>query len=242
MWILAALCVGAIALWHTNRRRGRRFVRAVHFLCHLDAGCGADEANGRVARLFSAESTPAADAAAVERALERADRLTGGKQLPWIDVARRRGFSIDSGDPRFDLAHLSRAQPRGNTRADVSEQWPLEVSEEAQSPDDALPRARSSASGTAPREGPERRARKAAPVRALEPVLFAGTRWAMRGGLCGLGVGVIAPRVGVLADLAMWAAPIAIAWGFRFGGTGARSWRRRTSSVHFRRPDRSSLI
>lgn len=113
MWIVAMLVVGAFALWHGNKRRGQRFVRAVHYLDLLDNGANADEANGKVARMFTKHSTPDADVAVTRYAMDKADRMTGGKQLPWIHEARERGFAIDSGNKRYDLAHLSKSTDLG---------------------------------------------------------------------------------------------------------------------------------
>lgn len=113
MWIVIVIGIGAFALWYGNKRRGQRFVRAVHYLDMLDNGANPDEANGKVARLFTKHSTPDADVAAIRYAMDKADRMTGGKQLPWINEARERGFAIDSGNKRFDLAHLSSSTDLG---------------------------------------------------------------------------------------------------------------------------------
>lgn len=113
MWIVVIIGIGAFALWYGNKRRGQRFVRAVHFLDMLDNGANLDEANGKVARLFTKHSTPDADVAAIRYAMDKADRMTGGKQLPWINEARERGFAIDSGNKRYDLAHLSSSTDLG---------------------------------------------------------------------------------------------------------------------------------
>ena len=101
MWIVIAIGIGAFALWYGNKRRGQRFVRAVHYLDMLANGANPDEANGKVARLFTKHSTPDADVSAIRFAMDKADRMTGGKQLPWINEARERGFAIDSGSKRF---------------------------------------------------------------------------------------------------------------------------------------------
>ncbi|WP_375550491.1 hypothetical protein [Rhodophyticola porphyridii] len=113
MWIVITIGIGAFALWYGNKRRGQRFVRAVHFLDMLDNGANPDEANGKVARLFTKHSTPETDVAAIEYATDKADRMTGGKQLPWINEARERGFAIDSGNQRYDMAHLSSSTDLG---------------------------------------------------------------------------------------------------------------------------------
>lgn len=107
MWIIAILSVAAFLFWRSNKRRAKRFVRAVLFLNKLDGGASVDEANGQVARLFTKHSTPKEDDEATMFAIESAQRLTEGKQLPWIHEARNRGLVVDSGNKHLDLAHLN---------------------------------------------------------------------------------------------------------------------------------------
>ena len=71
MWIVVIICIGTALVWYSNKRRAQRFVRAVHFLDLLDTGANADEANGKVARLFTKHSTPDMDVAAIEYATDR---------------------------------------------------------------------------------------------------------------------------------------------------------------------------
>ncbi|MBB05867.1 MAG: hypothetical protein CML03_10165 [Pseudooceanicola sp.] len=117
------LCVGIVLVRYSNKRRGQRFVRAVHFLDLLDSGANEDEANGKVARFSTKHSTPYTDVAAIENATEKANRLTEGEQLSWIHEARERGFTIDSGDSRFDMAHLARTPSLPNPVQEFSEHF-----------------------------------------------------------------------------------------------------------------------
>ena len=113
MWIVVILIVVGFLLWQGNKRRGQRFTRAVLFLNALDEGATPDEANGRVARLFTKHSTPEGDVAAMRFAMDRAQRWTGGNQARWLHEARQRGFAIDSGNTNFDLAHLHQSTESG---------------------------------------------------------------------------------------------------------------------------------
>lgn len=116
MWIVTILCVGSVLIWYSNKRRAQRFVRSVFFLELVDSGVSPDSANGQVARLFTKQSSADEDNAAIRYAMDKADRLAEGKQLPWIHEAREKGFTIDSGDSRFDMAHL--AQSRSHSDPD----------------------------------------------------------------------------------------------------------------------------
>ena len=202
MWIVAILGFVTIALWYGNKRRGQRFVRAVHFLDLLDGGASPDEANGQVARFFSKHSTPDADGAAIEYATERANRFTEGKQLPWIHQARRKGFIIDSGDARFDMAHLSQAQPQINSDHFFSVQPALSEAYQA-----GLDRIKSSNGKMVP---------------AFKAIARAAIRWTIRGAVAGFVLGFVVPR-GVFGSLEIWAVPIVTAYLGALGGiiTGA---------------------
>lgn len=116
MWIVAIVCVAGLFLWQSNKRRAKRFVRSVFFLELIDSGVSPDSANGQVARLFTKQSSADEDNNAIRYAMDKAERLTDGKQLPWLHEAREKGFTIDSGDSRFDMAHL--AQTRSNSDPD----------------------------------------------------------------------------------------------------------------------------
>jgi hypothetical protein len=105
MWIIVAFGLVGVWLWQSNKRRAKRFVRSVCFLDLVDGSASANEANGQVARLFTMHSKLQNDDAATAFAIGRAQQFTDGKQLPWIHLARERGFVVDSGNTRFDMAH-----------------------------------------------------------------------------------------------------------------------------------------
>lgn len=108
MWVILVLAVVVLAFfWRSNQRRAHRFVRAVHFLDELDRGATSNEANGVVIKLFTKHSTVDADADAIQFATGIAQKFTNGNQLPWIHEAREKGFSVDTGNSQFDLAHKS---------------------------------------------------------------------------------------------------------------------------------------
>lgn len=109
MWIIAVLGLAGFWLWRSNKRRAQRFVRAVCFLDIVDGGANANEANGQIARLFSKHSTPQADDTATAFAIDKAQQLTEGKQLPWIHEARKKGFVVDSGNTKLDMAHVGKS-------------------------------------------------------------------------------------------------------------------------------------
>lgn len=110
MWIAFIFAIAAVCIWfwQSNQRRGKRFVRAVHFLNALDHGATPAEANGIVARFFTKHSTADLDHDAIHFARNKARERTQGKQLPWINEARNKGLIIDSGNTNIDLAHLSK--------------------------------------------------------------------------------------------------------------------------------------
>ncbi|MEO1557073.1 MAG: hypothetical protein AAFS01_11625 [Pseudomonadota bacterium] len=191
MWIVAVICLAAVALWYGNKRRGQRFVRAVHYLDLVESGASSDEANGMVARLFSKQSTPEADVAAIELATDRANRFTEGKQLPWIDEARQKGFKIDSGDARFDMAHLSRAGSETYSQGFAAAQLALSAVYRT-----GAHRFKSSTDRLRP---------------AVEALADAAIRWVFRGALAGFIAGFFVPRV-LFGDLEIWAIPLVTAF------------------------------
>lgn len=197
MWIVAFLGVVAVLLWYGNKRRGQRFVRAVHFLDLLDGGASPDEANGKVARLFTKHSSPVSDVAAIEHATDRANRFTEGKQLPWLDEARQRGFIIDSGNTRFDLAHLSQAQPQTDTDQLSRAQPALSDVYYV-----GLDRIRASASKLMP---------------AIVEVADTAIRWGLWGLVVGFIIGLFVPKV-LFGHLAVWAIPIITAFSVAWVG------------------------
>lgn len=210
MWIVAILCVGTVLIWYSNKRRAQRFVRAVHFLDLLDSGANTDEANGKVAQLFTKHSTPETDIAAIEYATDKANCMTEGKQLPWIDEARQRGFAIDSGDTRIDMAHMSNAQPQANRPQDFAADFSEGHSTTA--PDGTFPHAPSVLT-VAYHAGFEKiEANKDALRSALRAIIFAGARWGVRGAAAGFVFGLVVPRLGVLSYYEIWAVPIVVAF------------------------------
>ena len=217
MWIVAILCVGTVVVWYSNKRRAQRFVRAVHFLDLLDSGANTDEANGRVARLFTKHSTPETDVAAIEYATDKANRMTEGKQLPWIDEARQRGFAIDSGDTRFDMAQMSNAQPQ----ADRPQDFAADFSEghSTTSPGGTFPHTPSVLADAYHAGLGKIEANKAALRSALQAIIFTGARWGVRGAVAGFVFGLVVPRLGVLSFYEIWAVPIVVAFFAAMAGT-----------------------
>ncbi|WBU57772.1 hypothetical protein [Paracoccus sediminicola] len=216
MWIVVILCIGTALVWYSNKRRAQRFVRAVHFLDLLDSGANTDEANGKVARLFTKHSTPETDVAAIEYATDKANRMTEGKQLPWIDEARQRGFAIDSGDTRLDMAHLSQAQAQTNRSQDFAADF-----SEGQSTTAAhrtFPHAPSVLTDTYHAGFEKIEANKDALRSALQAIIFTGARWGVRGAGAGFVFGLVVPRLGVLSYYEIWAVPIVVAFFFAMAG------------------------
>ncbi|NVK96705.1 hypothetical protein KQ247_14835 [Ruegeria pomeroyi] len=221
MWIIAILCIGTLLVWYSNKRRGQRFVRAVHFLDLLDSGANTDEANGKVARLFTKHSTSETDVAAIEYAMDKANRMTDGKQLLWIDEARQRGFAIDSGDTRFDMAHLSQAQAQTNRPQDFAADFSEGQSTTA--PGGSFPHAPSGLAD-AYHAGLEKiEANKDALRSALQAIIFTGARWGVRGAMAGFVFGLIVPRLGVLSYYEIWAVPIVVAFFAAMAGVALGS-------------------
>lgn len=210
MWIIAILCIGTVLVWYTNKRRAQRFVRAVHFLDLLDSGANTDEANGKVALLFTKHSTPETDVAAIEYATDKANRMTEGNQLPWIDEARQRGFAIDSGDTRFDMAHLSNAQPQAKQHQDFAADF--SEGQYTTAPGGSFPHAPSVLTDAYHAGFEKIEANKDALSSALQVIIFTGARWGVRGAMAGFVFGLIVPRLGVLSYYEIWAVPIVVAF------------------------------
>lgn len=216
MWVFGILCIAFVILWHSNKRRGQRFVRAVHFLDMLEGGARADEANGRVARLFTMHSTPDADAAAIAHASFAANRLSQGRQLPWINKARQRGFTIDSGNSRFDMAHLSQPVPFKKPDQEFSKHFSEGLSKQATRVEfphtpPLLHEASQAGLGSI-----EAYARKIEP--AIKAFVRTAIRWAARGAVAGFVVGLLTPRTALFGHLEVWAVPVLMAFFGVFGG------------------------
>lgn len=119
MWIVAIVVAAGLWIWWSNQKRAKRFVRSVHFLEALKNGATPDEANGIVAKFFTKHSNADTDHNAILFAQDHARRWTQGKQLPWIHEARMKGFAIDSGNTKLDLAHLSEQGSDEDRREDL---------------------------------------------------------------------------------------------------------------------------
>ncbi|MGH1458985.1 MAG: hypothetical protein ACRBBT_08790 [Paracoccaceae bacterium] len=210
MWIVAIVCAAGFILWQSNKRRAKRFVRSVFFLEIMGSGASADSANGQVARLFTTHSSPDEDNAAIRYAMDKADRLTDGKQLPWIHEAREKGFAIDSGDSRFDMAHLAQSQSRTNPDQKFTGHFSeggYSSTAGAQLPH-ALP-----GLAEAYHVGRERiEANKGKLMPAIKAIARIGIRWALRGAVAGFTIGLVIPRVGAFSSLEVWAVPVLTAY------------------------------
>lgn len=202
MWIVAIVCVVGFFLWQSNKRRAQRFVRSVFFLEILNSGAGVDRANGQVARLFTKHSTADEDNAAIRDAMDKANRLTDGKQLPWIHEAREKGFTIDSGDSRFDMAQALQSQSLANPDQKFSEhttegehtltagtQYPHTLSRLTEACHAALERIEASKSKLVP---------------AIKAVFRIAISWALRGALAGIILGFALPRTGMTNSFEDW--------------------------------------
>ncbi len=206
MWIVAIVCVAGFFLWQSNKRRAMRFVRSVFFLELIDNGVSADSANGQVARLFTKQSSADEDNAAIRYAMDKADQLTGGKQLPWIHEAREKGFTIDSGDSRFDMAHL--AQTRAQAKSDQNFSEHFSEGGYTQTAAAQFPHALRGLS-EAYHVGRERlEANKGKLVPAIKAVARFVIRWSLRGALAGFVIGLVIPRAGMFGSLEVWAVPV----------------------------------
>jgi hypothetical protein len=58
----------------------------------VDTGTTKADATREALLLFSELSAPRDDIAAIKFAQDMADRMTGGKQQPWIQAAKVKGF------------------------------------------------------------------------------------------------------------------------------------------------------
>lgn len=210
MWIVFAICVVGFVLWQSNKRRAQRFVRAVCFLDVIDGGASADEANGQVARMFTKHSTADADNAAIRYAMDKADRFTGGKQLSWIHEARQRGFTIDSGNTRFDMAHLSRPQSRSNADHKFSKHF--SESQSSTSDDANFPQGPSLLSKTYHAGLQGLLSDKGKLIAACKAIARAALRWVFRGAVAGFILGWFVPMTGPFRWLEPWAVPFLTAY------------------------------
>jgi hypothetical protein len=210
MWIVLAVCVAGFVLWRSNKRRAQRFVRAVCFLDVVDGGASTDEANGQVARMFSKHSNADVDNTAIRYAMDKADRFTDGKQLPWIKEARQRGFTIDSGNTRFDLAHLSQAQSDPNVNHEFSKHFSesqYSTSDDANFPHDPSLLSEAHYAGL---QGLW--ADKVKLISACKAIAPAALRWAFRGAVAGFILGWFVPMTGPFRWLEPWAVPFLTAY------------------------------
>ncbi|KEJ88186.1 hypothetical protein [Sulfitobacter donghicola] len=210
MWIVAIFCVAGFLLWQSSKRRAQRFVRSVFFLEIIDSGASTDTANGQVARLFTKHSSADKDNAAIRHAMDKANRLTDGKQLPWIQEAREKGFAIDSGDSRIDMAHLAQSQSR--TNPDQNFTGHFSEGEYIQPKGAQFPHALPGLS-EAYHVGLEHiEANKGKLVPTIKAVARIGIRWALWGAVAGFAIGLVIPRVGVFSSLELWAVPVVTAY------------------------------
>lgn len=212
MWIVAVLGVVGVLLWQSNQRRAKRFIRAVCFLDMVDKKVSADEANGKVARLFTIHSTPQYDDTATAFAIGMARQFTEGKQLPWINEAREKGFVVDGGNTRFDMAH--NAQPkRGTSEQENSpnfeEQFSARVSSALSDPQlphtptQDLLRTLNLYGLSIEQDDLVRRLKR------LIRLLF---NWALRGAGAGFLCGFVVPNLGPWGGLEPWAVPLLFAY------------------------------
>lgn len=81
---------------HENAERGKIFVRAYYFLEALEGGAGftPEQANSTASSLFETWSDPDVDNRVIRRAMAHAKQHHGGNQLPIIEEARAKGFSV----------------------------------------------------------------------------------------------------------------------------------------------------
>lgn len=211
MWIVAIVCVAGFFLWQSNKRRAKRFVRSVFFLELIDSGVSPDSANGQVARLFTKQSSVDEDNAAIRYAMDKADRLTGGKQLSWIHEAREKGFTIDSGDTQFDFAHA--AQPLAQAKSDQNFSEHFSEGGYTQTATAQFPHALPGLS-EAYHVGRERlEANKGKLMPAIKAVARFVIRWALRGAVAGVVIGLVVPiaQMGQWGGLEPWVVPLLFA-------------------------------
>lgn len=89
LFLVALVLVGLVVVY--SMRQGRRFIRAATFLRERAAGASVAQANAAADILFTAQSTPGADAFAAQQA-DAMKRETGTDQTQLIADARRQGF------------------------------------------------------------------------------------------------------------------------------------------------------
>ena len=90
--ITSIVGLGIFFLHKQALRRGKRFVRAYHFLTQLDAGCDIDSANQSAHTILRTRSDMASHHDIVMAANRHIAIYFGGKQLPLINLALRKGF------------------------------------------------------------------------------------------------------------------------------------------------------
>lgn len=93
-YVLLTVAVIGVLFFRSNTKRGQTFVRATEYLMHLNCGCSADEANLFAAHLFTKHSNPDYDQKALTRAANLSRSEFNGKQLPIIQLAQEKGFSL----------------------------------------------------------------------------------------------------------------------------------------------------
>lgn len=219
MWLLGIIGLAGFVFWQSNKRRAKRFVRAVHFLEMLDDGLGVDQANGRVALLFSKQSSDERDNAALVYAIDKANRWTEGNQLPWIHEAREKGFAIDSENSRFDMADLSGVVERHNGQ----QKNPKHFSEGAyiDKVNSRFPHTGSNSEYTTHPQRMSFLPSKESLSDYFGKVASVGWWWGVRGGVAGLVLGVLVPMLGPLGSLEPWAVPLVFAY---LGALTALAW------------------
>jgi len=84
--------IAGFLLWRHVNKRGKNFVRAVEYLTALDHGLLPEEANRLASHLFTLRSDPDADRRAIDRATSLAGTHTCGRQMPFIQAARAKGY------------------------------------------------------------------------------------------------------------------------------------------------------
>jgi hypothetical protein len=90
--LIIGVVVAGYFLLKNNTERGKRFVRAHHFLMQIENGASVDTANGAAQQLLSRGSNSAANSRAITWANSFAKEHYSGKQLPLIAAAISKGF------------------------------------------------------------------------------------------------------------------------------------------------------